>query len=193
MQDGIRQPQPNDLDWLAFLYVSGEMPAEQLASFEARLADDQAARQAVASAVELVQALAAAESQDDRQLVTLPQRLAAWSRRIKWMSVGAAAALVLVLAWLKFDSLTSWFAAPKPDHRELAEVWSQTRQTVQDIVVSPGERNETESELDLDQPAVSPLPSWIAAAVLGQDGHGETDADGDGIPDEAWENERGEN
>jgi hypothetical protein len=47
-----------DLDWLAFRYVAGEMPAAECELFEQRLALEQAAREAVAAAVELTAAIA---------------------------------------------------------------------------------------------------------------------------------------
>ena len=43
-----------DLHWLAFLYVCGELSRADEAAFEGRLANDQAAREAVFSAAELV-------------------------------------------------------------------------------------------------------------------------------------------
>jgi anti-sigma-K factor RskA len=45
------------LDWLAFRYVAGEMTDHESADWERRLADDQTAREAVAGAVQLVQAI----------------------------------------------------------------------------------------------------------------------------------------
>ena len=50
----------SDLDWLAFRYVAGELTADEAGRFEARLDHDQAAREAVAGAVGLADALAAA-------------------------------------------------------------------------------------------------------------------------------------
>jgi hypothetical protein len=47
-----------DLHWTAFLYVSGELTIDESTSFESLLAEDQEAREAVALAVELAQALA---------------------------------------------------------------------------------------------------------------------------------------
>ncbi len=49
---------PSDLDLLAVRYVANDLPDDELAAFESRLADDQAAREAVAAAVELTLAVA---------------------------------------------------------------------------------------------------------------------------------------
>ena len=47
-----------DLDLLAFRYIAGELTPAESEAFEQRLADDQAAREAVARAVDLAQAVA---------------------------------------------------------------------------------------------------------------------------------------
>ena len=52
----------SDLNWLAFRYIAGEMPDEELATFEQSLAESQPAREAVAAAVLLAQAVALAEN-----------------------------------------------------------------------------------------------------------------------------------
>lgn len=46
-----------ELDWLAFRYVAGEMTDAETLAWEERLATDQTAREAVAAAVELYQAV----------------------------------------------------------------------------------------------------------------------------------------
>ena len=48
---------PSDLLLLAVRYISNELPDDELAAFEGLLADDQAAREAVAEAVELTVAV----------------------------------------------------------------------------------------------------------------------------------------
>jgi len=55
---------PDSLDWLAFRYIAGEMTVAESTVFEERLGSDQAAREAVAAAVELVGALAACDPAD---------------------------------------------------------------------------------------------------------------------------------
>ena len=55
---------PDSLDWLAFRYIAGEMTVAESTVFEERLESDQAAREAVAAAVELVGALAACDPAD---------------------------------------------------------------------------------------------------------------------------------
>ncbi len=50
-----------DLNWLAFRYVAGELNAAELRAFETQLEDDQSAREAVARACELTCCITAAE------------------------------------------------------------------------------------------------------------------------------------
>jgi anti-sigma factor RsiW len=52
----------DDLGWLAYRYVTDELTEGEREAFELRLADDQAAREAIASAVELLASLRAAGS-----------------------------------------------------------------------------------------------------------------------------------
>lgn len=107
--------QQNDLDWLAFRYVAGEMSADEAAAFEMKLADDQDAREAVSRAVELTERLAqAAPATADVALPVAdrPSPQPTWRRPLvraaaplAWMAAGAAAALLLV-------NLDPWPARP---------------------------------------------------------------------------------
>jgi len=88
----------NDLDWLAFCYTAGELNAVDAEQFEARLADDQRAREALARAVQLTQTVAAAETQFD---LVMPARRTEsdWKRRVSWMAIGGLASLLVALLW----------------------------------------------------------------------------------------------
>ena len=117
---------PNDLDWLAFCYAADEMSASDAEAFEARLAIDQSAREALARAVELSEAVATAESLG--AVVAVDRRPAVWSRRLGWMAMGSAASLLVALLW---SSASRWSGEPSPpprDHSQLAAAWTQTRQ-----------------------------------------------------------------
>src|SRR6478609_1363750 len=76
------------LHWQAFCYVTGELNVEQSAQFEERLATDQFAREAVASAMETLQLVTAAESLAPTVQV---RTRTVWQRSLAWMSLGAAA------------------------------------------------------------------------------------------------------
>src|SRR5437762_2365346 len=94
-----KQECENELDWQAFCYLSGELNVVELQQFEARLADDQAAREALAAAVELAHAVAAAESQADIAVVPVICRAPDWQTRVSWMAVGGLAAALLAILW----------------------------------------------------------------------------------------------
>jgi anti-sigma-K factor RskA len=185
--------EPDSLEWLAFCYLTGEMTAHESAAFEERLAEDQSAREALARGVELVQSVAIAEARGTAAAVPLPLAHASWSRPLAWMSFGAVAALALAAAWLQFDRLTNGPAAPPSLPEGLAAAWSQTRDSVRDIVrVEPVADDGAESDLSMHEPLANDrLPSWIKEAVFHRpDG---LDWDGDGKPDESWDDERLEN
>src|SRR3954451_766284 len=94
-----KQQCPNELDWVALCYASGELNAMEAAQFEARLADDQAAREALARAVELTQAVAAAESHAGAVVIPAGRSAADWGTRVSWMAAGGLAAVLLAILW----------------------------------------------------------------------------------------------
>jgi|GEM_PF-2008030 len=91
-----------DADWLAFRYQAGEMSADETAEFERLLGDNQPAREALARAVLLSEAVAAAAT--GSQAIETPNhvrrpigRAMTWGQRLAWTALGAAASLVF--AW----------------------------------------------------------------------------------------------
>lgn len=95
--------QRDELDWIAFRYVAGEMTADEAGDFELQLADDQASQEAVCRAVGFAQRLADAGSvgQDSRSTVTtatapVERGMLTFRSRVVgaagWMAAGAAAA-----------------------------------------------------------------------------------------------------
>ena len=119
----------NELDWSAFCYAAGELSAEEAAAFETRLADDQAAREALARAVELTEVVASAESLAPvvARSQTNVWTTSVWTRRLTWMAIGSAASLLVAMLW---SGGWSWLADESVDSTEqsrLAAAWSQTR------------------------------------------------------------------
>lgn len=174
-----------ELDWLAFCYVSGELLDDDRTAFEVRLADDQDACEAVARAVELMQAIVVAQSLGNPQLVTsvVSRGVINWRRRLAWMSMGATAALVLVAAWIQWAATKDLRAPPDGDRQKLAEVWSQTRETVRRIVQV--ETYDAPVTTESDDPQDAGLPSWLTAAVMNPGAGGEPDDDGPSTHDES--------
>src|SRR6266850_973110 len=126
----------NELDWLAFCYAADELSPAEAEQFEARLADDQAAREALARAVELTHAVAAAEAQSG-DFVTLAARSSTnWNTRLSWMAIGGLASLLLALLWSGVVGPT-WTAAQRrfsaASQHELALAWNMTRTEIANV------------------------------------------------------------
>jgi hypothetical protein len=175
---------PNELDWSAFCYAAGEMSPADAEAFEARLATDQTAREALARAVELTETVATAESLG--AVVAVRQRPAVWSRRLGWMAVGSAASLLIALLWSGAQG-TNEPKPASPDHSQLAAAWTQTRaelaENESDLwygkhlaaseLVDPVITGQDERAGDLLE---SVTPDWLTAAVETYPGE-PTDAD----------------
>jgi hypothetical protein len=83
------------LSWLAFRYLAGELAPIDEAAFEESLACDQAAREALAEAVELLEAVWLA-GLDARPIAPIPRRSRA-TRALGWLAVAAAACLAVIV------------------------------------------------------------------------------------------------
>ncbi len=157
-------PEPDaDLRWTAFLYVAGELPTAKEAEFERRLDDDQAAREAVAEAVELAGALA---SVGPGAFEPARTRGPSARRALAWSAMAAAASLAVATAWAIRSSRTS-----PPDASEVAIAWSGLRshEPIGGEVdfVSPPDEPHPASELDA--PTDPALPSWLLTAAEARD------------------------
>ena len=160
--------QNEELAWLAFQYVAGDLSSSTAEQFELRLATDQAAREAVAEAVGLFHTVCAAEALQPAVAVGgRGSRRAAWSSSIIWRAAIAIAAAVLLTVTLNLNTRRSQDAA-------LANAWSAVRADfVSDEQPTPSVSTSavlTEAELALaeDDLAMSTeAPSWMTAAVLG--------------------------
>jgi hypothetical protein len=95
----VAQRSRQDLDWQAFLYLSGEMSPSEAAAFECLLAEDQEAREAVASGAGLMGAVTAASGSVAEPPAPLPAQTA--GRHLpKLVAATAIAALLFVGASL---------------------------------------------------------------------------------------------
>src|SRR4051794_2541727 len=108
-----------DLHWTAYLYMTGELPEDEEAAFELRLAEDQVAREAVAGAVELAGALASVQPEAWVRSRSRPHRA---RRVLAWSALAAAATLIVAGLW----GLRARPLAP-PDAAEVAIAWSGLR------------------------------------------------------------------
>jgi hypothetical protein len=150
-----------DLEWTAYLYVTGGLSSLEEAAFELHLAEDQVAREAVAGAVELAGALAAIEPGD----WVRPRRHRSSARRVlAWSALAAAASLVVASLW----ALRSSRSTAPPDATEVAIAWSGLRRLEP---IGGGEVDvfapvdEPSPAVDLEAPADPALPSWLLTAA----------------------------
>ncbi len=146
------EPEPS---WTAFRYALGELPDAEAAAFERRLLDDQAAREAVALAVELVGALAIVGAE---QPSPLPAPVRDRRRRFApWAPLATAAAVfAAALAW------TGQAPRPGPDASRVASAWSGLRDRP-----GPDLDDELPGPIEAEPTLDRPLPSWLVAGAAG--------------------------
>ena len=168
----------NDLDWAAFCYAAGELDSEAAEQFEARLADDQRAREALARAVELTQTVAAAESQVGDFVVPAATATTAWNSRLSWMAVGGLASVLVALLWSGVVGPT-WQSAKQQINAgtqySLALAWQQTGNEIANVkaagmwptVSADDDEDFVGSDRGFDEGGLDEAPSWMMAAVYG--------------------------
>ena len=210
----------NELEWAAFAYVAGEMPTAEAEAFEAQLADDQQAREAVACAVELTQVVAAAESQAGDLLVPARRETLSWTTRLSWMAIGGLASLLVVVVASSLNPNRGGMAVRENEGPsitsslvELALAWSETRAELAASDLSGSDASlwylehaavaeaQRPMEIDVGEEAeelLTEAPSWMTAGVYGLAGRMPEDrALDDGAMEEAtaepFTNERGDN
>lgn len=166
------EPQGSDLAWLAERYVLGALSPEECDAFERRLADDQAAREAVAAATALLSQVYAAS----QEIAATEEPVRLVKKRIGRESAVsyAASAAVLLLAAVGVWRMGTPIAPIAPSAESLAGVWSATHEAAED---------EFEEEMLVFQDASSlgveeiEAPDWLITAVsLGQQDSGEEEA-----------------
>ena len=108
----------NDLDWLAFRYISDELPEEERDLFEQSLAENQAAREAVANAMQqsqLMYAVFDTQSSDVADAVSVGEKSSPGSNSHRHISrrslsrtlLNLAAAMLLMVGGLVWYSQVS--------------------------------------------------------------------------------------
>lgn len=176
-----------ELDWLAFQYVAGELSTEETARFEERLAVDQQAREAVASAVELAEVAVFVEQRPVELATTKAAGVSRvhWTRRLAWMSCGAAVCLLLMV-WIQSSGWNHLVLVEDPGvvsprllnvtSPDLALAWAQARfapsseegLAIADSSGADEDRSEQDGiKVDGITEDVLAAPSWMLAAVAG--------------------------
>lgn len=185
----------DDLEWLAFRYVAAELTTDERTAFEARLANDRAACEAVGRQVELAcairaQAWAAAPPPVARrsrpwrwsprggQLGTATadggRRASAAGRRIvRGVAILATGLATAILFWRPFVVDPGRALDPHTRAGELAVVWNNVRT---ELSTQPAWRDEQlDAELPssarptssaLDDDVHAAAPDWMLAALV---------------------------
>ncbi|MAG92837.1 MAG: hypothetical protein CMJ48_03710 [Planctomycetaceae bacterium] len=172
----------NDLDWLAFRYVAAEMTRAEAESFETLLADEQSAREAVAVAVELTQAVA--------YVVPVPAAASRASVSVRsyyaaFLAVAAAVAAGLLFAFstpMRTQQLAQRDVTADLEEtggivpRELVEAWTEAELAYDDDSTVEALVELAQNDVVVDLASVGrtelDVPDWLVAAVaveLGQE------------------------
>jgi hypothetical protein len=172
-----------ELNWLAFRYVAGELTGAELRVFESQLEDDQLAREAVAKAYELTCCIATAESERAavEELGHTAPHTAAVHTRSPWPQVSVMAVSLAVCLL----SLLIPMQLPRPENGgqvvakpsaepvaadPLAEIWSTTRQPLDEPLGLPEQSDDDDFDEPLALADLSPDDGstyWIETAVFG--------------------------
>lgn len=174
----------SDSFWDACRYLTIEASAEESAAFEARLGEDQAAREDLAQAVEITQILLAiGEPVGPAEVVVMPPaRLEYWLQPVGWIAVGAAACLAAVMFFqtVLAPSLSADAKLADASSDELAQAWLLARTGVEGEAspvepadgLTPGDVHgdllavESDGISDLSSSVDSDMaPSWMLVAV----------------------------
>lgn len=150
--------QNDELSWLAFRYVVGELDAAEVANFEARMLEDITVCEAVARMALVCETTYAAF--DSQPAMQPPVVRPSAARRFGIRATVAAVAGVVALAAL----LVHQVATQTSDDVEVARLWSASAASSDTVSVpnlddGDGTLPETSQSHDLD------VPEWMLAAV----------------------------
>ena len=144
-RDQNKQTTPEDLGWLAFLYVSDELEATEREAFEARLESDELAQQALVEAVEQTQLIYASHSivgdasTDKAKMTSVASTRIPLLKRPSVLLAAAAAMLLAIGAWSYLvpanNSTNPEVASVNGDDDGLAEVWADAFAEKEELVL----------------------------------------------------------
>lgn len=159
----------DELFWTAVQYAAGDLPDDAATEFEQRLEADQAAREALAEAVALTDAVAQAEA--------MPVSPAGGERHRWAVAVAGIAVMTAACLAVMFVSRTSPSGdqiAAKPGDVQLAAAWVEGQN---ETVVAPVDEvlllAEAADDEDFELPPMSAeptAPDWLIAAVIDASG-----------------------
>jgi predicted NodU family carbamoyl transferase len=167
----------NEIDLLALQYIGDELSEDARAAFEARLMDNQAAREAVAAAVEVTLAARAA-FEEDAVLLAVRQELRQPVSYRGWLNVVIACGVLFAL--IAASQFLRPARQPASSDAGLAIAWSEARREWPASALADAELEETEFVVVEDDVT---LPTWMLAAVSEAKTMGSEMNEGDEIPE----------
>lgn len=173
----------DDLDWLAFQYLSNELSVQESQQFEELLAERQDAREALATAVQLIAGLKSIDPAIDSHLETVvPEQTASKPRSIssvrsqQWALIGCAVAVLLTTSYFLTESSFRKTTNPQivqiepsqDDLGQLLDLWSDSAE--ESVVTASLDSSAEQTDLIdqqniLAESHVLEVPDWLYTAV----------------------------
>lgn len=169
----------DELDFLAFQYVGDELTEDARHAFETRLLNDQAAREAVAGAVEVTLATREAFAEDE-VLVAVRDDMRSGKAR-GWWSVALATCALSGLVLLSWSMQAGKRPATPGVGSDLAIAWSEARSEWPTSALTDEQLPEEPVPLTDDNELA--LPTWLIAAVTEANTEVSETSPGDTIPE----------
>lgn len=173
----------DNLDWFAFQYLSNELSEQESLDFEELLAQNQAAREALATAVQLIAGLKSIEptpALNSQSAVTLPPafkpRSSLSSRTQKWAVISCAVAVLLVTSFLLTESSfrgttnpqTAQTEPSQDDMKHVLGLWSASAEESSFTVSlssAPEQTDLMDQQNVMAENHALEIPDWLFTAV----------------------------
>ena len=178
----------NELSWLAFRYIAGEMTASECRDFEIRLQDDQLARESVADAVEAMQLLNLAHEQNATTTAPLAECTPRQSTERRPQNTHSSKPVVLAILACSLAAIVIFYGIGQGNNQgptassspaehaqvdeaqiDLAEAWADSDWEV--TLVAHNSTIDFENEFDIDDVSNEFDSDWIEDTI------GDLDAD----------------
>jgi hypothetical protein len=174
---------PVDLDWVAFQYLSNELSEQESEAFELLLSERQEAREALATATQLLAGLKTLEpvpavnsSATRTTQATLNARSTLVSRPQQWALISCAAVLLVTVTFLLTrpaadDTPGTTLAQTEPSQEDLEHVLDLWSESAEDSSITVALTPSAESIEFIDQPNALAenqsldIPEWLYTAV----------------------------
>ncbi len=175
---------PDDLEWIAFQYLSNELSEQESDAFETRLAQTQEAREALTRATQLVAGLKSMELTPTTQTLSTPAQPAPFVtntassfRFQQWALTSCAAVILVVTTFLLTKPLSEEMTNSQTAQKELSEedlehvleLWADPSEEISGLIVSLNSGTDSADLIDqqsvLAENQTLEIPDWLYTAV----------------------------